>query len=79
MTACSFLFGCFNQLDGALLAVSSETGVTDNTVSLSIQRIIAAAADIGTRMDMGSALSVKNVASLYKLTVSSLCSESLRF
>ena len=32
-----------------------------------------------TRMDMGSALSVQNVAGLDKLSVGSLCAKSLRF
>ena len=72
------LFRCLNQFDRALLAVSAEPGETNDTVSLGIQRIITAASDIGAGMDVGSALSVQDVAGLYKLSVRSLRSQSLR-
>jgi hypothetical protein len=49
----------------------------DNSICLCIQSIILAEAYVLTRMDMGSALSVKDVASLNKLSVRSLSAKSL--
>ena len=69
------LFGCFglfNELDAALLSVLAESLEADDTVSLGIQGIITADTDVFTRMDMCTALSVKDVAGLYELSVSSL-------
>ena len=40
---------------------------------------IAAAANLQTRMDLGSALSVENVSGQYKLSVRSLCSKTFGF
>ena len=51
-----FCDNLFSGIDRAALLVSSKTLEADNAVDLREQGVIAAAADIGTRMDMGSAL-----------------------
>ena len=58
-----------NRASGLILAFSFEP---DHTVFQGEQRIISADAYIGARMDLGSALSVQNVAGLNKLAVRSL-------
>lgn len=63
------LLCCLNKLDVALLAVLAESCKTNDTVCLGIQCIVAAASDIHTRMDVCSALPVKNIASLNELAV----------
>ena len=63
--------------DRNLFLISSFSLKSYNSVHQSKQGIISAASYIHTRMDLGSALSVKNVSGLYKLSVRSLGSKSL--
>ena len=59
------------------LLVSAETLETYHAVLQGEQSIVAADADIGAGMDLGPALSVKNVAGLNKLSVSPLRAKAL--
>ncbi len=67
----------FSNNDGDLLAILAKSVEMNNSVCLCIQSIILAEAYVLTRMDMSSTLSVKNVASLNKLSVRSLSAKSL--
>lgn len=60
-----------------LLLVSALSLKSYNTVYSSEQGIITAATYVQTRMDLGSALSVQDVACQYELTISSLSAKSL--
>lgn len=71
-----FLF-CLYWNDRNLLSVSALSLKTNNAVCHCEQCIITAASHIDTRMDPGSALSVKDISGFYKLTVRSLGSQSL--
>jgi hypothetical protein len=75
----SALFLSSYRDNGALLAGLAESCKTDNTVSFCVQRVVAAAADILTRMDVSAALSVQNIASLNELSICSLRTKSLGF
>ena len=70
------LFLCV-RINRYLLAVSSDSLITDNTVNQSKQSVIAALTYVCTGMNSGTALSVKDVAGLCKLTVASLRAQSL--
>lgn len=73
----AFLLFCLCWNYRNLLFVSAFPLETNNTVYQCKQRIIAAASHIHTRMNSGSALSVEDIAGLYKLTVCSFGSKSL--
>lgn len=60
-----------------LFLVSALSFKPYDTVCSSEQGIITAAAYVQTRMDLGSALSVQDVACQYELTVCSLGTQSL--
>ena len=68
----------FYRNDRDFLSVSSISVVTNDTISSREQSIIFASAYIDTRMDVCSALSVKNISGCNKLSVSPLRSEALR-
>jgi len=76
-------YGLFSDLsrfiNRTFLLVSAETLETNHTVLQGEQGIVAADADIGAGMDLGSALSVENVARFDKLAVRTLRAESLGF
>lgn len=62
----------FYGVNRSLLLISTLSLETKNTVNQCKQGIVSADSYIDTGMNLGSALSVKNVSSLYKLSVSSL-------
>lgn len=62
-----------------LLAVFAHTLKLNGTVDESKKSIIGANADIVTGMNLSTSLSYKDVACKNKLTVRSLCAESLGF
>ena len=68
------LLFCLYRNNRNLLSVSSFSLETYNTIRQCEQRIVSAASHIHTRMNSGSALSVKDVSSFYKLSVRSLSS-----
>ena len=59
------------------LFVATLTFETKNTVDLGIQRIVAALADIGSRMNLGTTLTIQDISCQYKLTVCTLRAKSL--
>ena len=61
-----------------LLAVTAESLEPDGAVGQSEQRIVAASAHIGTRMDLRAALLDDDVARQNELTVSTLHAKALR-
>ena len=67
----------FNRVNGCSLAILAHSLVSQNTVFQSVQCVITADSYIQTGMNSGSALSVENVASLNKLSVCSLGTQSL--
>lgn len=69
----------FNFVYGALLLISAETLETDDTVLQGEQSVITAETNVLTGMNVRSALLVKDIAGLDKLTVSSLRAKSLCF
>ena len=70
------LFCCYRN-DRDLLLISSLSLESYDSVGQSKQCIIATASYVHTRVNLGSALSVKNVSGLYELSVGSLSSKSL--
>ena len=64
-------------IDRDLLAVLAEMLETNGAVYESEEGIILALADVGARMDLGSALTNENVAGENELTVSTLRAETL--
>lgn len=71
----SFLFSC--RVDRNLLSIPSLSLEPYDTVNESEQCIITAASYVDTWMDLRTALSVKDISSFYKLSVSSLGAKSL--
>jgi hypothetical protein len=67
----------FYRSDRDLSLVTAFSLETNYAVAKSEQSIVTAASYIDTRMDLGSALSVKNISGLNKLSVCSLGSQSL--
>ena len=79
---CVALQGCwllydFSRIDADLLLVAAFAFEADNTVFHCEKRIVSAASDIQTRMDMCSALFNKNIACKNKLTVCTLNAKTL--
>jgi hypothetical protein len=66
-------------MNADLLLISAKALKADDSVLLGIESIIAANADIQTRMDMSAALTHENVTSQNELTVLTLRSEALAF
>ena len=68
-----------NSVNADLFAILAVTLELNLTVNESEKGIVRTLAYVVARMNVGSALSDKNVAGKNKLTVSSLDAESLRF
>ena len=60
------------RINRSTLPVSSFSLETKNTVNLCKQGIVPADSYVYAGMNLGSALSVKNISSFYELSVSSL-------
>ena len=65
------------RIDRNLFLISSFSLVSYDTVYQCKQSIISAASYVHTRVNLCSALSVENVSGFYKLSVSSLRTQSL--
>ena len=65
------------RINRNLLLVAAQTLELDTSVHQGVQSIILADADVGTGMDPGAALTVKNVTGLHDLTVRSLGAKTL--
>ena len=64
-------------LDADLLAVAADALEADLAVGKGEQRVVAAAAHVLARMDVGAALTHQNVASQHELPVSALGAKAL--
>ena len=60
--------------DRNLFLISSFSLKTNYAVCQGKQCIVFSTSNVYTRMDLGATLSVKDIASFYKLSVSSFCS-----
>lgn len=69
----------FNRINACLFAILAESLKSEDAVDLCIKRIIGTDTYVLTRMDVGTSLSVKDIACQNELTVSSLSTKSLGF
>ena len=68
---------CLYRMNGCSLPEFAETLETKDTVFKSIKSIVSADADIEAGMDVCAALSVKDVAGLYKLAICPFSTQAL--
>ena len=69
----------FYSINADLLAVTAHTLELNNAVNLCEKSIVRTLAYIGAGVDVSATLSYKDVTCKNKLTVSTLCAESLGF
>ena len=66
-----------DRIDAALGLLLAQALEADDAVHQRKQRVIAADAAVGTRMDVGAALTVEDVAGQHELTVGALGAQAL--